>query len=147
MDEEKKTFSKDLFLFAVGGTLYVLIEYWFRSRSHWTMFLLGGICFLYAGFRSRCRAPEEVFWKTVIKVWFFVLAAEFQTGCIVNVILDWNVWDYSKLPGNVLGQTCWQFALLFLPLCAAAILLNDSIQWLLFHEKKPHYHWKRKGAD
>lgn len=139
-----KVVSKYLFLFSVGGTAYVFLEYLFRSRSHWTMFLLGGICFLYAGLQSRLGGAGEPFWAPLIRVWLFVLAAEFQTGCLVNIILGWNVWDYSKLPGNILGQSSWQFAVLFLPLCAAAIFLNDSIQWLFFNEKKPHYNWKRK---
>ena len=34
--------NKYLFLFDVGGLLYILIELIWRGRSHWTMFLLGG---------------------------------------------------------------------------------------------------------
>lgn len=41
--------NKYLFLFNVGGLLYILIELIWRGRSHWTMFLLGGICFVFLG--------------------------------------------------------------------------------------------------
>ena len=36
--------NKYLFLFDVGGLLYILIELAWRGWSHWTMFILGGIC-------------------------------------------------------------------------------------------------------
>ena len=39
--------NKYLFLLDVGGLLYILIELIWRGRSHWTMFLLGGICFVF----------------------------------------------------------------------------------------------------
>ena len=38
--------NKYLFLFDVGGLLYILIELAWRGWSHWTMFILGGICFI-----------------------------------------------------------------------------------------------------
>ena len=42
-----KLISKYSFLFYAGGVLYVLIELAWRGRSHWTMFVLGGLCFVY----------------------------------------------------------------------------------------------------
>ena len=38
-----------LTLFIIGGSVYVMIELAFRGRSHWTMFLLGGLCFYLIG--------------------------------------------------------------------------------------------------
>ena len=51
-------------------------------------------------------------------------------------------WDYSGLPGNILGQTCPQFALLFLPLSAIAIIIDDFVRWKWFDEEKPRYKWR-----
>ena len=48
-----------LFLF-VGGISYGLLELLWRGRTHWTMLLLGGVCFLCIGtirrkgFYERC---------------------------------------------------------------------------------------------
>lgn len=56
-----------------------------------------------------------------------------------------NVWDYSGLPGNILGQTCPQFALLFLPLSAIAIIVDDFVRWKCFGEEKPRYKWRWYG--
>ena len=36
-----------LFLTTIGGTIYYNFELIFRGFSHWTMYLLGGICFLF----------------------------------------------------------------------------------------------------
>ena len=61
---------------------------------------------------------------------------------IVNLWLGLDVWDYSGLPGNILGQTCPQFALLFLPLSAIAIIVDDFVRWKWFDEEKPRYKWR-----
>ena len=38
-----------------------------------------------------------------------ITAYEFAVGMIVNVQLGWQVWDYSQIPGNILGQICPMF--------------------------------------
>ena len=43
-----------LFLFLVGGTIYYIIETLYKGvtkgeSSHWSMFILGGICFIVIG--------------------------------------------------------------------------------------------------
>ena len=40
---------KYLALGTLGGMIYVLIELMWRGYSHWSMFLLGGICFIALG--------------------------------------------------------------------------------------------------
>ena len=74
----------------------------------------------------------------------FVLIAEFLTGCVLNLWLGLGIWDYSNLPGNILGQTSWQFALLFLPVCAFGIILDDYLRYWFFNEDEPHYNFKLK---
>ena len=66
-------------------------------------------------------------------------ALEFITGCIVNLWLGWDVWDYSDMPGNLMGQICPQYTLLWAVLVLVAILLDDYIRWRFFGEEKPHY--------
>ena len=132
---------KYIFLFIVGGAIYYFAEVLFRGHSHWSMFLLGGVVFLFAGEQNEVTEWEESFWKQLFKVWFFTIASEFVVGCWVNLIFKWNVWDYSNLPGNLFGQVSWQFALIFLPLCAFGIVLDDYLRWIFFGEGKPHYVW------
>ena len=41
-----------------------------------------------------------------------ITVIEFIFGLILNVWLGLNMWDYSNMPGNVLGQICPQFMVL-----------------------------------
>ena len=137
-----KIFIKYLILFLLGGYVYYGIEILWRGYSHYSMIICGGICFIYAGLQNEQVDWDYPFWKQVLRVEAFILSAEFITGCIVNLWLGLNVWDYSGLPGNILGQTCPQFALLFLPLSAIAIVVDDFIRWKWFGEEKPRYKWR-----
>lgn len=137
-----KIFIKYLILFLLGGHTYYGIEILWRGYSHYSMIICGGICFIYAGLQNEQVEWDYPFWKQVLRVEAFILSAEFITGCIVNFWLGLNVWDYSGLPGNILGQTCPQFALLFLPLSAIAIVVDDFIRWKWFGEEKPRYKWR-----
>lgn len=137
-----KILIKYLILFLLGGYTYYAIEILWRGYSHYSMIICGGICFIYAGLQNEQVEWDYPFWKQVLRVEAFILSAEFITGCIVNLWLGLNVWDYSGLPGNILGQTCPQFALLFLPLSAIAIIVDDFIRWKWFGEEKPRYKWR-----
>lgn len=139
MKKMLKLLSKYLYLFYIGGSIYYLIENLWRGYSHWTMFVLGGIAFLFCGLINEFTSWDYPLWKQVLRADTFVIAAEFITGCIVNLWLGWNVWDYSDMKFNVLGQSCPQFALLFIPLCLAAIVLDDYIRYFFFGEEEPRY--------
>ena len=61
-----KLLNKYLFLFDVGGLLYVLIELIWRGHSHWTMFILGGLCFIYLGLINEVLPWEMPLWKQIL---------------------------------------------------------------------------------
>lgn len=132
-------FVKGLFLFVLGGSLYTACELIFRGHSHWSMFLLGAVCFCFAGSINENIRQEIPLWKQVIIGTGFTMVMEFITGCIVNLWLGWNVWDYSNIPFNIMGQVCLPFSIMFSILILAAILLDDYIRYRFFGEKKPHY--------
>lgn len=96
------------FAFMLGAGVYSLLEILWRGFTHWTMTLTGGLCccaiwgIAAPGKRLRLRTlPLRCFLAALT-----VTAAEFSVGCLVNLLLRWNVWDYSALPGNLLGQIC-----------------------------------------
>lgn len=130
---------KPFVLFGIGGFVYVLIELLWRGKSHWTMFILGAVCFLYAGWQNEHTEWEKPLWQQLLQVDLFITAIEFVTGCIVNIWLEWGVWDYSNLPLNLCGQVCLLYILLWLPLSLIAIILDDYLRYWLFKEEKPHY--------
>ena len=134
-----KLLNKYLFLFDVGGLLYVLIELIWRGHSHWTMVILGGLCFIYLGLINEVLSWKMLLWKQILIGAAGITLLEFVTGCIVNLGLGWNVWDYSDMPGNFLGQICPQYFVLWLPVALAGIILDDWIRYRKFGEERPHY--------
>lgn len=130
---------KYLALMATGGLLYVIIELVWRGRSHWTMFLLGGICFICLGLINEILPWSMALWKQILIGTGIITALEFLTGCVVNLWLGWNIWDYSRLPGNILGQICPQYCLLWLPVSLSGIVLDDWLRYWWWGEARPHY--------
>lgn len=130
---------KHLTLATIGGLLYVLLELFWRGRSHWTMFALGGLCFVALGLINEVLPWEMALWRQILLGACIVTALEFLTGCIVNLWLGWDVWDYSNLPCNILGQICLQYCLLWLPVSLIGIVLDDWLRYRWFGEKRPHY--------
>lgn len=131
--------SKYLVLFGAGGLLYILIELLWRGWSHWTMFLLGGACFAAIGLINEVIPWEMPLWQQALIGAGIITVLEFCTGCLVNLWLGWGVWDYSRIPGNILGQICPQYALLWIPVALAGILLDDWLRYRWFREEQPHY--------
>lgn len=113
-------------VFLGGGVLYSLIEVVARGYTHWTMSITGGICLLIMYMRY-ARHPED---SILFKCFFgmcVITFFEFTVGCIVNIHLGWEVWDYSHMYLNLLGQICPSYSagwfLLSLPValvCSAA---------------------------
>ncbi len=56
--------------------------------------------------------------------------------------LGWDVWDYSDLPGNFLGQICPQFAALWCILSGPCIVGLDWMRYAVRGGERPHYYWK-----
>ena len=90
-----KRLSEYLFLWALGGTLYYSFEMMFRGFSHWSMFLLGGICLVFFAQQGMWTGWTAPLWKQVGWCVIFVTACEFITGILVNKVMHWNVWDYT----------------------------------------------------
>lgn len=132
---------RPLVLIGIGGLLYVLIELAFRGRSHWTMFIVGGLCFWLIGLINEVIPWEMSFWKQCIIGAVIVTAVEFLAGCIINLGLGWNVWDYSNVPFNILGQICLPFSMLWILISAVAIVIDDHLRYWIYGEEKPHYTW------
>ena len=49
-----KQILKQIFLYIIGGLVYLLIEILFRGHTHWTMFIVGGLCFTLIGLLNEC---------------------------------------------------------------------------------------------
>ena len=134
-----RQYLKISFLFAAGGLLYNLVELIYRGWTHWTMFFLGGLCFVALGAINEVISWAMPLWQQVLIGASIITAMEFVTGCIVNLWLGWGIWDYSGIPGNILGQVCPKFFGLWLLAALAGIVLDDCLRCWMFAEEQPHY--------
>ena len=115
---------KQTSLFAVGGSAYVSLELLYRARSHWSMFLLGGGCFLAIGQLGRQEPVLPLSIRAVIGSGICT-AGELLTGMLVNG--GYRVWDYREMPLNYHGQICLPFSLLWVPVSALAAVIFQKL--------------------
>ena len=139
LQQKIATVVKNLILFEIGGLIYSLIEIIYRGNTHWAMFIVGGLCFLLVGWINKFFSWDLALWKQMLIGGAIITAVEFVSGCIINLWLGWNVWDYSHVPLNILGQVCLPFYFAWVGLSLIAIIIDDIIRWLFFNEEKPRY--------
>lgn len=128
-----KNLMRYLILSSVGGSIYMLLEVLFSGGTHWTMGVLGGICFVGIGLIDVC-SDSPLYTKMFLGATLITLL-ELLTGIFLNGILHLQIWDYSQLPFNLFGQICLSFSCLWFWLCLPAILLNQWLYRLLFKEQ------------
>jgi uncharacterized membrane protein len=117
-----------IFVFVLGATTYSALEILFRGFTHWTMFFAGGISFtlLYRIFTGQKKFS---LWINCFIGALIITGIELVFGVIFNLILGWNVWDYSHYPLDFMGQICLSYTLLW-------FLLSAPIFWLTKNLKK-----------
>ena len=125
--------------FSIGGVSYLVIELLWRGSSHWSMFLLGGLCFFLIGIMNECCLAQVPLLPEMAIGACIITFLEFITGYIVNIKLGMNVWDYSYMPFNVMGQVCLPYMGLWFILSGVCIVVDDYLRYALFGEEKPHY--------
>ena len=118
-------------LFCMGGAGYVGLELLWRGRSHGSMFLAGGCCFLILGALDR-RIRHLPWVMRGLICSGVITAVELTAGLLFN--RDFQVWDYRHLPLNFLGQICLPFSLFWALLGLGALLLyrgaNHSLEMI-----------------
>lgn len=104
--------GKMVFLFLFGGVGYGLIELLWRGRTHPSMVLTGGACFVIIwGINSLWRGRPLLLRCAACA--FFITAVEFGIGMLVNRLLHMSVWDYSGERFHLLGQICPKYTFLW----------------------------------
>lgn len=135
---------KSIFLFVFGGGIYCLIEMLFRGHTHFTMIFVGGVCFLMCGMLNEVIPWEMPLPEQMIICAVNITAVEFVAGMILNVWLNLNVWDYSNMPLNIMGQICLPFSVAWFFLSAVGIIMDDYLRHWIFGEEKPRYTFRRR---
>jgi len=107
-------------MFFLGGAGYVGLEFLWRGRSHISMFLAGGLCFLLLGKLSEVK-PRLPWPLRCLVGAGIITVVELAAGLLAN--RNYEVWDYRQLPFNYHGQVCLLYSLLWIPVSFGAMLL------------------------
>ena len=134
-----KHIGRESILFLIGGFIYAMIEVIARGYTHWSMMIVGGLCFVIIGLLNEWYTWDMPFITQQFIGTFVITALELISGYILNIKLGWNIWDYSNKFMNFEGQICLENSCYWFILSALAILLDDFIRWKCFGDDKPHY--------
>lgn len=134
-----KNIVKYLILGVIGGIVYVSLELLYRGFSHWTMFFVSSVSFILIGLINEYVSWDMKLWKQMLIGASIITAIEFISGYVINIKLRWNVWDYSNVPFNIMGQICLPFSIVWFFISLIAIISDDYLRYWLFGEEKPHY--------
>ena len=122
--------KRNMIFFGIGAVGYGLIEILWRGYTHWAMLVAGGICFVIFSYIAEKFRSRPLILKAVLCA-LSVTTVEIIFGVVFNLILKENIWDYSSLPMNFMGQICLPYSFLwgilgfvFIPL---ADVLNEKI--------------------
>lgn len=98
--------------FLAGGNLYCIIELIYRSRTHYSMFFCAGFAIIIL-LHIYTTYPNIGIFRFALIACAVITALEFIFGIIFNILLKMNVWDYSNVPMNILGQISIPFSLIW----------------------------------
>lgn len=135
----KEKFLKIFVLFLTGGFLYTLIEICWRGYTHWTMAVLSGLLFLFLGGINNYLDWEMPLFIQVLVGAAAITVVELFSGIVLNIWLGLDIWDYSDMAFNILGQVCPQYSAAWVALSMVGIVLDDYLRYWIWHEDKPHY--------
>ena len=122
----KNFILKEFIIFIIFGLMYVTIELLYRGHTHYSMFVVGGICGVLIGLIND-NTPDMPLLPQCVLGAVIITIIELLTGLFLNVYLGLNVWDYSNQPFNFMGQICPQFCIIW---CILSILVIRIDDWL-----------------
>jgi len=136
---KKHKILRHIFCWVICGVLYCGLEILWRGYTHWTMGVLAAVLCV-----PLDLANEFFDWNLGL-LWqavsggLIITAAEFIAGIVLNLWLKLDIWDYTNLRFNLLGQVCPQFTILWIFLSAVMIPIFDALEWKMCGGEKPRY--------
>ncbi len=122
-----------------GGMLYGLLEVLWRGHTHWTMMVLAAALCVPLDIANEHMPWELPLWIQAVLGGLAITAGELLAGLVLNVLLGLDIWDYSALPFNLLGQVCLQYTALWCLLAGPVIVAFDWMEYWLCGGERPRY--------
>ena len=138
-----KKFMGKLGLFLSCGFIYCMIEILFRGWSHWSMFILTGFLGVFCvdsinnTLSFDCDYIVQILISTIL-----CTIGEGISGIILNIWLQLNVWDYSKMTFGTFffGQCNVLFCFAWMLIISIIIFYCDAYNYyILKTEPCPYY--------
>ena len=138
-----KKFIGKLGLFLSCGFIYCMIEILFRNWSHWSMFVLAGFLGVFCidsinnVFSFDCDYIVQILISTIL-----CTIGEGISGIILNVWLQLNVWNYSKMTFGTFffGQCNVLFCFAWALIISVVIFYCDAYNYYILKiEPCPYY--------
>ena len=130
-----------LILWFLLGQQYFTLEALYRfilkggEKAHIAMLAVGGLVCISIGAVN--QIPRFYNSKIIVQAavgTLITLIIELAAGLILNVWLGQAIWDYTGLPGNILGQISLPFAAIWFFLMPLAIWLEDTFCYYFWGE-------------
>jgi hypothetical protein len=131
------TLRKTLLIFLIGFCMYPTLEIiWntiftpFGYKTFvglFSMGILGGVLLVILGNINEIKIIRENLspWLQALLGGIIITVMEFIFGVVLNIGFNLNVWNYSNLPFNILGQVCLFYTLFWTILSPFAFWLDD----------------------
>lgn len=124
---------------ALGGLLYGGLELIWRGYTHWTMLLLAAALCVPLDLANEHIPWDMPLWMQAVIGGLTVTAAELAAGVVLNLWLGLEIWDYSGMWGNLWGQVCPLYTVLWCLLAGPVIVAYDWLDCWLCGGERPHY--------
>lgn len=121
-----KEFFVYLYIALLGGFGYCTIEIIYRGRTHYSMFFAGAV--VLASFYYISKNTQLTFVQKCLVGALIITLLELVLGIWFNLILKENVWNYSNVPLNFMGQICLPFSLIWLVLSGAVFKIMEKAE-------------------
>lgn len=120
-----RTFFNYLIAALIGGFGYCLIEIIWRGRTHYSMFFAGAM--VLSTFYFISKNYYLPLWEKCLVGMLIITSVELVFGIVFNIILKENVWDYSNMPLNFMGQICVPFSLMWFALSGVTFKVLEKV--------------------
>ena len=141
MKQIRKRIAANVVIFFIGAILYFAIECAFKGHlSHWSMAILGGTAMLVCSWCNNLFSFNMPLLAQMAVCSGVITLLEFVAGLILNIWLGLNIWDYSNLHFQFMGQISLLFSGVWFLLSLVGIVISDCIEYLWFGiEPRPYY--------
>lgn len=99
-----------IFRWFCGGVIFCALQLLLAGNCHWTdLAVFSLLCIPLDAVNERMPWTFPL-WLQAVLGGMVLIVSQLAAGLVFNVWLGLELWDYTSLPGNLLGQICPRYA-------------------------------------